>query len=152
MGEITPDKLKAEIETLSRRHGFLVHNLFADKDDYSLPEIEKLGLVRRPEILIGCQFSDEIKSRHLSLEYRLFEGEFSSFIGMITDGSFKEYPKAQQIIEKDLSEAGIRLQSNKGMIIAQLDPSMKSVETFLSTYFQSQKQVDKYISGIDQNA
>ena len=147
MREITPDNLKTKVETLSREYAFPIHNLFAAKDDYSLPEVEELGLWRRDEILIGCLFSDEPESRRVSLEYRLFKGEFNSFIATIGGIFFREYPGAKQIIERNLSKVGIRLQPNQGMIVAQLDPpSMDTVETFLSAYFQAQKQADKYVS------
>jgi len=145
MEEITPANLKAKVETLSRKYNFPIHNLFAAKDDYSLPEIEAIGLMRRPETLIGCIFSDEMKYRKVFLEYRLFKGEFDSFIAVITDKRFKEFPKAKKIVESRLSETGIRLQPNRGMIVGNLDPSIDEVEKFLSTYFQAQKQADDYI-------
>ena len=149
MEEITPEDLEAKVKTFSREYEFPIHNLFAAKDDYSLPEIEDIGLMRRPEILIRCLFSDETESRRVSLEYRLFKGKFKSFIAIITHNSFGDegYPKTKQLIERNLLKAGIRLKLCQGnTIVAHLDPSLKAVEMFLSTYFRAQKEADEYIS------
>lgn len=146
MEEITPDNLRAKVEELSRDYNFPIHNLFVGKDDYSKPEVEKLGLSKRNEILIGCLFEDEAKTRKVRMEHRLFNGEFDSFFALIYDDYFEIYPEIKEIIGDGLSEAGIVIQPQGRNIYApRLANSIHSVETFLSTYFKAQQQRLEYI-------
>ncbi len=142
MDEITPDSLREKVEVLSREYSFPINNLFAAKDDYSKPEVKKLGLMRRNEVLIGCNF--EVGSRKVSLQYRLFNAEFDSFIAVVTDSSLKRYPEAKRIIERQLTSAGIVLQQS-GEVVARLDPSLDGVEKFISAYVKAQREAEQYI-------
>jgi len=132
MKDITPDTLKETVERLSKKYNFPVKDVFAGKDDYSLPETEKLGLVRRNEILIGCNFYNKSHSKKIRLEYRIFDGSKKNFVASI-DGAFEEERK---IIENELSKVGIAFQTD--------NPSIEYIEKFLSIYFQAQPKINEY--------
>jgi len=143
MESITSNDLRAKVKSLAKQNNFQIQKIFSGKDDYSKPGT---GLAKRPEILIGCQFSDLPERRKVSLEYRLFNGKFNSFIAVIGDRAFESYPQSKAIIEKGISEKGVRHYSSGGSVVAELEPNMASVQTFLTAYFAAQKQADSYIS------